>query len=136
MGGVREDLAFDEVGDRVGPLFDQVAGHFDGGPSGVALATYAMADGRMVVEVGFTLDDGQVVPDGLELIELPAVEAGACTLHLGPVDGIFSSWQRLHAWAREAGYEFGWPSREVYVVSESPDMHDWVTDLQQPLVAN
>ncbi len=131
--GLVDHVPFDQVGPRVGPMFGSVAAILAPlGALGVSIATYEMVPGDLMhVQVGFEWAGD--VPDGLVEITLPAVAQAACTLHLGSVDSIYESWQRLHAWARAESDEFAWPSRETYWESANPDMHDWVTELAQPL---
>lgn len=132
LAGLSEVMEMGVVGERVGPLFERVADLLHEEPESLELpiATYGPVEGGMQVVVGFVRDDE--APEGLEDIELPASEVAACTLHLGPVSGVFATWQRLHHWTEAEGFTLQWPSREVYVRSESADQRDWVTELQQP----
>lgn len=46
---------------------------------------------------------------------------------------IHESWQELHRWIVDNGYEPVGPCRELYVRAEPEDQANWVTELQQPV---
>ena len=76
---------------------------------------------------------GAVSGDGVELEELPAVEA-ATLLYQGPYDGMESSWRSLMEWVGKSGRHPGGPLREVYL--SDPDTtapEDLLTELVVPL---
>ena len=123
-----------DIAVHVGPMFDAVAGALTGVGADLAtpIATYSLTDRGMAVAVGYAAPCAP--PAGTEVVDLPEVDA-VCGVHLGPMSGIQVSWQRLHRWAAEGGYDFAGPCRELYVRSDSPDQEDWVTELQQPVRA-
>lgn len=117
-----------------GSMFDLVGGLFDaaradveraGGSLAVAIAQYDFGADGMQVTAGYESPSGAV--------ELPAVDTAMCTVHLGPVTTIQSTWQALHGVIVERGFEPSGPARESYVRAESDDQADWVTELQQPV---
>ena len=57
---------------------------------------------------------GAVAGDGVELEELPAVEA-ATLLYKGPYDGMEPSWRSLMEWVGTSGRQPGGPMREIYL---------------------
>ena len=119
---------------HVGPLFDRGIDALAGinvHPT-TPIATYEQSDGGMDVVVGF--EHSGHAPEGMEIVDVPAGMA-VCGVHLGPVERIGESWQALHSWLVENGHEFAGPCREFYVRSDSEDQQDWVTELQQPIVA-
>lgn len=71
---------------------------------------------------GFTIDD------------VPAVDLAATTVHYGSMATIGDSWDALHAWIEDNGYELAGVCRELYVVSEPEPEENWVTELQQPVI--
>lgn len=121
-----------ELGQRIGPMFDQVQSALDGARASLAtpIATYAEAEAGMDVVVGYVYD-GAPLP-GLEVVDLPAATA-VCGVHLGPMSRISEPWQAMHRWSVDNNYEYGGPCRELYVRAESEDQEDWVTELQQPV---
>ncbi len=120
-----------ELGQRIGPMFDQVQSTLDGAHASLAtpIATYAEAEAGMVVVVGFAYN-GAPLP-GLEVVDLPAATA-VCGVHLGPMSRIGESWQAMHRWAADNNYTYDGACRELYLRAESDDQEDWVTELQQP----
>ncbi|OFE15603.1 hypothetical protein BA895_22110 [Humibacillus sp. DSM 29435] len=121
-----------ELGQHIGPMFDQVKSQLNaaGASLETAIATYAEAEEGMDVVVGYGYEGPPLV--GLEQVDLPAATA-VCGVHLGPMSQINESWQAMHRWAVENAYENDGPCRELYLRAESEDQHDWVTELQQPV---
>lgn len=126
-----------EIPAFVGPAFDAVAEILTAahGPGRLEtpIATYAMAEDGIDVVVGFAYDGEPL--DGFEIVDLPAVERAACTVHLGSMAGIHASWQALHRGITARGEAPSAAGRELYIRAESEDQADWVTELQQPVTA-
>ena len=122
-----------EVPGVVGPLFDSVAAILvpAGVPGGVPVAEYDMGEDGLRITAGFA--HSGPVPDGAEAVDLPAVPAAVCGVHLGSMEHIGESWQAVHAEIIARGFTLSGPCREVYLRSESTDQADWVTELQQPV---
>lgn len=122
-----------EVPGVVGPLFDSVAALLaqSGSPAGVPVAQYDMGEDGMRIIAGFA--SSGPIPDGAEEVQLPAVPAAVCGVHLGSMEHIGESWQAVHAEIIARGFTLSGPCREVYLRSESEDQSDWVTELQQPV---
>lgn len=121
------------LGRWIGPMFDRVQSELNkvDGSLATALATYSEVEAGMEVAVGYAYD-GRALP-GLDVVDLPSATA-VCGVHLGPMSSIQESWQALHRWLIENGYEHDGPCRELYVRAESENQQDWVTELQQPVV--
>lgn len=121
-----------ELGQRIGPMFEQVQSVLNGTHASLAvpIAIYAEAEAGMDVVVGFAYD-GAPLP-GLEVVDLPAATA-VCGVHLGPMSRVGESWQAMHRWLVDNNYNYAGPCRELYVRAESDDQEDWVTELQQPV---
>ena len=131
---VRATLDPDRLAEYIGPMFNQVADALDHalGALEVPVATYAESDAGTDVVVGYGAPGP--APAGTEVVDLPEVTA-VCGVHLGTMTGIHASWQSLHRWIVDNGYEFDGPCRELYVRAISDDQSDWVTELQQPVKA-
>ncbi len=122
----------DRLGNHIEPMFDAVGtalGQVSGSLSR-PIATYAESEADTDVVVGYA-HTGQP-PDGTQLVGLPTATA-VCGVHLGPMSSIQESWQDLHRWVINNGYDFAGPCREFYVRAESDDQADWVVELQQPV---
>jgi DNA-binding transcriptional MerR regulator len=132
LAALTDTLDLAELGQRIGPMFDQVQSVLTAAHASLAtpIATYAEAEGGTSVIVGYAYD-GAPLP-GLEVVDLPASTA-YCAVHLGPMSRIGESWQALHRWLVENGHHYAGPCRELYVRAESEDQRDWVTELQQPV---
>ncbi|MDN3903274.1 MerR family transcriptional regulator [Arthrobacter sp. YD2] len=122
-----------EVAGVVGPLFDAVGAALTsaGGTLGTPVAQYAMGEDGMDIVVGFTVS--AEVPGDLLTVDLPAVPAAICGVHLGSMDRIGDSWQAVHAEIIARGFAPSGPCREVYLRSDTEDQQNWVTELQQPV---
>ncbi len=132
LAAVTGTLEPDRLGDLIGPMFDQVQSVLELVHASLStpIATYAETEEGMDVVVGFAYD-GEA-PGDLTIVNLPA-EKAVCGVHLGPMNKISESWQAIHRWVAENGYEYAGPCRELYVRAESEDQQDWVTELQQPV---
>lgn len=122
-----------EVSAVVGPLFDRVADAIvaAGGEPGLPIAEYDMNKHGVRVRVGFTYDGPAL--DGVDIIELPAVDAAITATHRGSMATIDETWGALMAAIEEQGAEAFGAGREVYLQSDSEDQTDWITELQQPV---
>lgn len=122
----------DRLGEHIEPMFDAVGAalrHICGSLS-TPIATYSETETGMDVAAGYAYAGPP--PEDTEAIELPEAIA-VCGVHLGPMKRIQESWQDLHRWVVNNGYNFAGPSREFYVRAESDDQADWVIELQQPV---
>ena len=122
-----------EVAGVVGPLFDAVGEILSaaGASLETPIAQYEMGEDGMRIVAGYAV--GQGVPDGVVAVDLPAVPAAICGVHLGTMDRIGESWQAVHAEIIARGFAPSGPCREVYVRAASADQSGWVTELQQPV---
>ena len=104
-----------EVPGVVGPLFGSVAEALQ--PTGAALDTpvaqYDVNEDGMQILAGYAYTGP--VPDGVEAVQLPAVETALCGVHLGAMDRIAESWQALHAEIIARGFAPSGPCRELYM---------------------
>lgn len=122
--------------ETIGGLFDAARATVESatdrcGSLATAIATYDMAESAVLVVAGYEATDAATAAIANET--LPAVDRAICAVHLGPVSGIRSAWQALHAAIVERGLEPSGPNRELYLRAESDDQQDWVTELQQPV---
>lgn len=74
------------------------------------------------------------LPDGVEALDLPAVERMATYLHVGAMDSISAAYQELGTGIAQAGDRPDNTSREVYIDCDAPDQAQWITEIQMPLV--
>lgn len=123
----------DHLAEHIGPMFGAVAAQLGSTPAALAspIATYSLTDSGMDVVVGYA--QAGETPSRTTTIDLPAAEV-VCGVHLGSMATIGESWQALHRWIAENGYQFAGPCRELYVRTESDDQSTWVTELQQPIL--
>lgn len=123
-----------EVAGVVGPAFDavaQVIGDVRGALE-TPIAEYDNTEDGLSITAGYAYAGS--AREGFEIVELPAVDAAVCGVHLGPMSGIAESWQAIHAEILARGFVPSGACRELYVRAESEDQSDWVTELQQPVV--
>ncbi|GAA3294011.1 hypothetical protein ACFFON_11475 [Arthrobacter citreus] len=73
-----------EVPGVVGPLFDAVAAALQptGAPLDTPVAQYDAGEGGLRILAGYAYTGD--VPDGVEAVQLPAVETALCGVHWGP----------------------------------------------------
>jgi DNA-binding transcriptional MerR regulator/predicted transcriptional regulator YdeE len=90
-------------------------------------------DGRVVVHLGFDIED-QPLPDTDEVraVELSVVEV-ASALHRGPMDDISDTFEAVVRWIDGNGYRISGLSRELYLEWDQQDPSRNVTELQLPI---
>lgn len=122
-----------EVPSVIGAMFDQTADalrRHEVEPE-IPVATYAMVDGGgLLVQAGWMYDGDAI--SGFEVVDIPSHEA-TTLVHLGAMDTIQTSWDRLISWTEQEGFTFAGPTREIYVDSVDTDQSTWVTELQIPV---
>ena len=127
-----------EIGPVVDKLYEELDRLIDRGaltPTGPAVVAYSPTDdGRLRCRAGITVT-GTAVPDGVDLVDLPALDAAATLVHCGVMATIEGSYQRLAVWIEENGYRTDGTAREVYLVSVPEPQEDWVTEIQIPVTA-
>lgn len=106
------------VKERMGEAFGLLMGHV--GATGAQIIGPPFTQYEEPVEAQFSfavcmpVAPGAVPGEGVELEEMPAVEA-ASLLYTGPYDAMEGSWRSLLAWVTENDRQPGGPLREVYL---------------------
>ncbi|MEV0332698.1 MerR family transcriptional regulator [Nocardia sp. NPDC050717] len=100
---------------------------------GPAIAYYReLPDGTVGVHACLPVNVEPAAAPGFSIVDLPAQERVATTIHRGSVDGIGAAWQALGRWVENNGYRTAAPFREV-TLEWTPDPAGWVTELQEPI---
>lgn len=123
-----------QIGGVVGPLFADIgkAVAAAGGSLATPIAVYVVDETGVRITAGYDYA-GEPAPD-FELVDLAAVPAAMCGVHLGAMDTISASWQALHQAIETQQLVPDGPCRELYVRAEPvDDQSEWVTELQQPV---
>lgn len=127
-----------DVGPVVQALYAELSRHIGRGavtPGGPAVAAYSPTDdGGLRCHAGITVIDG-AVPDGVELVDLPALDVAATLVHHGPMSTVEGTIQRLAVWIEENGHRTDGTAREVYLVSMPEPQENWVTEIQMPVTS-
>ena len=122
------------IGENLEEMFESVAAaglrELEGALA-TPVATYDMVEDGLTVVAGYAWSGA--APAGCEVVAL-SEQTAVCGVHLGEMARIQESWQALHRWTVENGYDFAGPPRELYVRAVPEDQADWVTELQQPVV--
>lgn len=128
----------EQVSTVVGPNFERLVDAFGKAgaePQGHPIAYFVSHDdGRVEASSAFPYDgpaDG--LGDGVAVVDLPAVELAATTVHRGGMDTIGDTWQELVRHVEGSGHQPVGICREVYLNTPMDDPQAWVTELQQPL---
>lgn len=124
----------------IGPLFDRlyrdlVAAGVQPGPHPVAMyEAIESGDGEGArAFAAFPVDQGTPAGADFTVTEIPGAELAATTVHYGSMSSIGESWEALHTWIVDNGYQLAGVCREVYLVSQPEPQENWVTELQQPV---
>ena len=125
----------------IGPLFDRLyrdltTAGVRPGPSSLAMyEAIEEGDGEGArAYAAFPVGTAVASGDGFDVVEVPAIELAATTVHHGSMATIGESLEALLAWVDDNGYELAGVCRELYIVSEPESQENWVTELQQPIV--
>lgn len=126
-----------EVSAVISPMFERLGQELPrAGISldGTAIATYDAAEGgRLAITAAYPVTVDRVALDGVDVVDLPAHNRVATVLHRGSISAIGDSWQALHIWIEQNGFEHSAPARELYLETPQNRRDDWVTELQQPI---
>jgi DNA-binding transcriptional MerR regulator/effector-binding domain-containing protein len=134
LRGHAPSAGLEDVGPVVSGLFERAGALAAGSGHGEAMASYqTLEDGSLDCRAGFVLPDATHAPDGLEVVELPALESAAVLQHHGCMEDIGGSYQRLAVWIEENGYRTDGSARERYLVSYPEPEDDWVTAIEMPV---
>lgn len=123
-----------EIAAAIEPMFQQTATAVAsaGGSLATPMAVYEYGEDGLTLTAGYEYNGAPL--EGVETVQLPAVERAVCGVHLGEMTGIGASWQALHQAITDQGMEPNAPCRELYIRAEPiHDQSDWVTELQQPV---
>ncbi len=102
---------------------------------GPAIAYYDHHDdGSVTVHAAVPVNASPTGADHFDIRDLPGVDAAATLVHRGPMEDVLSSVQQLARWVDGHGFRSAGPSREVYLEASS-DLSEFVTELQEPIVA-
>ncbi|SNT26207.1 GyrI-like domain-containing protein [Rhodococcoides kyotonense] len=127
----------ENIGPVIGPMYATLAQRLEaaGIGFGSAVAVYeARGDAGVQVDAAFQVESDVTAGEGFDVVELPAVDLTATTVHRGSMATIGETWEALMAWVVEHGYEPAGVCREFYLVSETESQDEWVTELQQPIM--
>jgi len=122
------------IGPVINRLFEEVCGHLETAgvtPVGPATAYYEDAsEGGVLVHAAMPVNAPAV--EGVEIVDLPAIERAATIMHHGDMDNVLSTVQTLATWIEENGHTSAGYNREV-TLKWAEDKSEWVTELQEPL---
>jgi DNA-binding transcriptional MerR regulator len=124
------------IGPVVGPLFSDLCVRMNaaGAPiTGAAVAYYDETPDGILVHAAFPV---AAEPGGhdFDVLDLPAIERAATTVHHGRMDEVMPTGQALARWIDENGYRPLGLLREVYLEAVG-GQENWVTELQVPITA-
>lgn len=124
-----------EIAAVIEPMFQETGATVAaaGGSLASPVAVYDYGEDGLRITAGYAYAGPPLA--GVEVVDLPAVETAACAVHLGPMSGIGATWAALHQSITGQGLRPSAPCRELYVRAETDDQGNWVTELQQPVVA-
>jgi DNA-binding transcriptional MerR regulator len=133
LSGAAASTDSGDIGPVVSGLFGRLGQQIGSGavtPAGPAVATYEPDDdGGLRCRAGITIAP-TARPDGVEIVDLPGLEAAATLLHHGVMADIGASYQLLAVWIEENGYRTDGTAREVYRIGHPEPQESWVTEIQ------
>jgi DNA-binding transcriptional MerR regulator len=117
----------------IGPLYDELSGQLEKAgvvPVGPAIAYYEDVPDGVLVHAAMPVNAEEV--EGVEIVDLPAIERAATIMHHGDMDNVLSTIQTLARWIEDNGETSAGRNREV-TLKWAEDKAEWVTELQEPL---
>lgn len=134
VSGVAASFEPESITPVIRPLYEELWGHLETAgatPVGPAIAYYEDApEGGVLVHAAVPVNAEAV--DGVEIVDLPAIERAATIVHHGTMDNVLSTIQTLATWIDDNGHTSAGYNREVYL-EWSDDTSKCVTELQEPL---
>jgi DNA-binding transcriptional MerR regulator len=134
VSGVAASFEPSSISPVIRPLYDELFGHLEKAgvtPVGPAIAYYEDAPGGgVLVHAAMPVNAAEV--EGVDIVDLPAVERAATILHHGDMDNVLPTYQTLAKWVEENGHKSAGYNREV-TLKWSENKDEWVTELQEPL---
>ena len=123
----------------LGPIFDRLFGELHGeldregvAAAGPHVALYEPSEdptAPITVMYAVPIDADVVTSDRVRVVDLPAVDRAAVTVHRGSMARIEDGYRALMRWADETGEQIDGFSREIYL-DMAGDPETWVTELQ------
>ena len=123
----------------LGPIFDRLFGELHGeldrkgvAAAGPHIALYEPSEdpaAPITVMYAVPIDADVVTSDRVRVVDLPAVDRAAVTVHRGSMARIEDGYRALMRWADETGEQIDGFSREIYL-DMAGDPETWVTELQ------
>lgn len=138
LSAIAESWAPEDIGPTIQPLYPELMARME--KAGVAIAGPSTAwyadtdDGRIRVHATLTIaehPDSDADSLGFEIVELPALEKVASTIHTGSMDDCDTTYAALLEWVEANGHRAVGYSREVDIECE-PDK-PWIVELQLQL---
>lgn len=134
LSAVAESWAPTDIGPVIQPLYPELISRME--RAGVAITGPSTAwyedtdEGRVLVHATLTIDERPDDADELdfEIIELPAIELAATTIHTGTMDNCDQTYEAMLRWLDEHGHRPVGYSRELDIEC-GPD-REWITELQ------
>jgi DNA-binding transcriptional MerR regulator len=123
----------------LGPIFGRLFGELHGeldrngvAAAGPHIALYEPSEdpaAPITVMYAVPIDADVVTSDRVQVVDLPAVDRAAVTVHRGSMARIEDGYRALMRWADETGEQIDGFSREIYL-DMAGDPETWVTELQ------
>ncbi len=135
-GGVAPNM--ESLGPTLDHLFDSVLeyiGQHGGTPVGPAITLY-LSMGEQDIHVEACMPFNGMLNDGeqVKVVELPAVETMASTIHRGSFSTLNEAYNAVTHWVETNGYRISGPNRELNLVYErGGDQSRFVTEIQFPV---
>ncbi|WP_432093938.1 MerR family transcriptional regulator [Streptomyces sp. bgisy100] len=127
-----------DIGPVIQPLYEELCRRLAAAgvtPAGPGIAYYEDSpdgEGTIVVHAGLTVTGDPGDGHGFAVVDLPAIDSAATTVHRGSLQGVMPTAQTLARWIDTNGYRSAGYARELYL--ECPeDVDAWVTELQEPV---
>ncbi len=135
LSAVSESWAPEDIGPTIQPLYPELTSRMEAADVAIAGPSTAWYedtdDGRIHVHATLTIAERPSAPEselGFEIVELPAIDEVASTIHRGTMDDCDTTYQALLEWIAAQGLTAVGYSREIDI--ECGPGRQWITELQ------
>jgi DNA-binding transcriptional MerR regulator len=136
LSGIAESYESDKISPVIQPLYTDLMKRFEEAGlaiTGPAVAYYEQVPEGVRVHAGAPVNVEQAKTYNFDIVDLPAIEQAATTIHHGPMDNVDVTFQQLAKWIEDNGYRSSGVAREVYLKYGDGDPATWVTELQEAI---
>lgn len=134
LSGIAESFESEKISAVIRPLYAELGRRIAQAgltPTGPGIAYYEPVAEGVRVHAGLQVNLDPGASYDFDVVDLPAIEQAATTIHQGHMDNVSATYQNLAKWIEANGYRSTGTAREVYLKYGEGDPSSWVTEIQE-----